>query len=347
MWLLRFPHRLRARVVIATVAMAVAVPAPVAADPAPPDGASEAVSRLAELSHQAEELTEQWHNARADLDARRSESAIAVAAASAAADAAARSRADQTEFRGRVDNFIAASLRGAAAYELAAVLGSESPGDLLDRMETLDLVAADNDAALRALRAAVQDAQVAERAARDAHERAASAQRAAERLTAEIERRRRDMDTQIVVMRDELARLTPQDRESYVGGGQTDFVLTGPVGGGVAVDAMRRALTQQGKPYLWAAEGPASYDCSGLLYWAYGQLGVALPRPSRDQATVGRAVPREQVRPGDLLAFYRPVSHIGIYVGEGRLVHAPQGGDVVKVSTVDWGDVTAIRRIGS
>jgi len=251
MWLLRFPHRLRARVVIATVAMAVAVPAPVAADPAPPDGASEAVSRLAELSHQAEELTEQWHNARADLDARRSESAIAVAAASAAADAAARSRADQTEFRGRVDRFIAASLRGAAAYELAAVLGSESPGDLLDRMETLDLVAADNDAALRALRAAVQDAQVAERAARDAHERAASAQRAAERLTAEIERRRRDMDTQIVVMRDELARLTPQDRESYVGGGQTDFVLTGPVGGGVAVDAMRRALTQQGKPYLW------------------------------------------------------------------------------------------------
>lgn len=342
-----YPRWLRARVAIAVVALALVMPAPVVADPAPPDDASAAVSRLADLSHEAERLTEQWHNARADLEARRADRAAATRAVETAAVEAERSRADQAEFRERVDRFLAASLRGAAAFEFAAVFASESPRDLLDRMEALDFVAADNDAALRALRSAVEGTRVAEDAAQEAEGRAAAAERDAERLTVELEQRQRDMDRQIAVVRGQLAQLAPPDRDSYLGGGQIDFVPIGPLGEGVAVDAMRRALTQQGKPYVWAAEGPDSFDCSGLLYWAYRQVGVSLPRPSRDQATVGNAVPREQIRPGDLIAFYRPVSHIGIYVGNGKLVHAPQGGDVVKVASVQWSDVTAIRRIAS
>ncbi|HEX2301749.1 MAG TPA: NlpC/P60 family protein, partial [Pseudonocardiaceae bacterium] len=88
-------------------------------------------------------------------------------------------------------------------------------------------------------------------------------------------------------------------------------------------------------------------DCSGLVKWSYEQAGMSgLPHSSRQQAQMGTSVSRSKLKPGDLIALYSPVSHIGLYVGNGRYVHAPQAGDVVKVSSVPWSDVTAMRRIG-
>ncbi|HSK60402.1 MAG TPA: C40 family peptidase, partial [Actinomycetospora sp.] len=112
----------------------------------------------------------------------------------------------------------------------------------------------------------------------------------------------------------------------------------------VAMDALRVALTQQGKPYVWGATGPSTYDCSGLVQWAYRQIGVGLPRVSRQQALVGIPVAPNDARPGDLVFFNSPVSHVGIYVGGGKFLEAPQSGDVVKVSDVRSG-VTGVRRI--
>ncbi|MFW3173104.1 C40 family peptidase, partial [Geodermatophilus sp. CPCC 206100] len=102
-----------------------------------------------------------------------------------------------------------------------------------------------------------------------------------------------------------------------------------------AQKAVDRALAQRGKPYVWAAEGPGSFDCSGLVLFAYQAAGVSLPHSSRLQSQTGRTVSRAEARPGDLVAFYSPVSHIGIYLGNGQMVHAPTSGDVVKVASVD------------
>ena len=107
------------------------------------------------------------------------------------------------------------------------------------------------------------------------------------------------------------------------------------------------ALAQQGKAYVWAGAGPNVYDCSGLTQFAFAAAGVSLPHSSRVQSSMGSPVARADLRPGDLLFFYSPVSHVGIYVGNGLMVHAPTAGDVVKVSSVDgmYGFNTARRLV--
>ena len=95
------------------------------------------------------------------------------------------------------------------------------------------------------------------------------------------------------------------------------------------------AMNQRGKPYVWAAAGPDSYDCSGLTQYAFATAGVRLPHSSSMQAQMGTPVARGDARPGDLVSFYSPVSHIGIYIGNGQMIHAPTSGDVVKVASID------------
>lgn len=92
-----------------------------------------------------------------------------------------------------------------------------------------------------------------------------------------------------------------------------------------------------GTPYVWAANGPNSFDCSGFTRYVYAHFGVNLPRVSRDQAQVGTPVSRQNLQPGDLVFFKRggaPVHHVGIYVGNGSYIHAPRTGDVVKISAL-------------
>src|SRR5215218_2425961 len=100
----------------------------------------------------------------------------------------------------------------------------------------------------------------------------------------------------------------------------------------VAVDT---ALAQQGKPYAWGATGPSSYDCSGLTYSAYAAAGVSIPRTSRDQSTAGVYVDRASLQPGDLIFFYNPVGHVGMYIGNGLMVHSSTYGQPVGVIPVD------------
>lgn len=101
---------------------------------------------------------------------------------------------------------------------------------------------------------------------------------------------------------------------------------------------LAKLLAQEmGKPYKWSAEGPDSYDCSGLVYYIYGKLGISLPRVARDQAGAGTYVSKDELKYGDLVFFARDgknINHVGIYVGNGEMVHAPQTGDVVKKTTI-------------
>jgi cell wall-associated NlpC family hydrolase len=95
--------------------------------------------------------------------------------------------------------------------------------------------------------------------------------------------------------------------------------------------AARIALRAVGVPYRWGGTSPASgFDCSGLVYWAYGELGVEVPHSSYALADIGRRVARPKLRPGDVLIF-SGYGHVGLYVGRGRMVHAPHSGRLVEV----------------
>jgi cell wall-associated NlpC family hydrolase len=100
------------------------------------------------------------------------------------------------------------------------------------------------------------------------------------------------------------------------------------------VRALSAAVTAKGTPYVWGGTSPSGFDCSGLVQWAYRKAGITLPRSSQAQSTVGTPVSESNLQPGDLVFFYRPVSHVGIYLGGGQVLHAPEPGDVVKVSPI-------------
>ncbi|HVL85785.1 MAG TPA: NlpC/P60 family protein [Pseudonocardia sp.] len=115
--------------------------------------------------------------------------------------------------------------------------------------------------------------------------------------------------------------------------------------GGSARAAAELAMSKIGAPYRWGADGPNAFDCSGLVQWAFGNAGIDLPRTSRAQSGVGERVSRSALQPGDLVFFYSPVSHVGIYIGDGRIVHASTSGKPVKVSDVDAMPFTTARRV--
>ena len=113
-----------------------------------------------------------------------------------------------------------------------------------------------------------------------------------------------------------------------------------PAPNATAAAAVRAALGQVGKPYRWGATGPASFDCSGLTRFAYTHAGLTLPRTSRQQWTAGRHVQVEGLRPGDLVFWAHDpadpstIHHVGMYVGQGLMVHAPHTGALVRVDAL-------------
>ncbi len=120
-----------------------------------------------------------------------------------------------------------------------------------------------------------------------------------------------------------------------------------PVASSRAGTVVNAALTQLGVPWVFARSDPGvAFDCSGLTMWAWGTVGVSMPHQSRAQAASFPSVPSASAQPGDLVFYYSPISHVGIYIGGGQLVHAPNSGTVVKVSTVSWDKVAIVTRPG-
>jgi cell wall-associated NlpC family hydrolase len=104
-------------------------------------------------------------------------------------------------------------------------------------------------------------------------------------------------------------------------------------------------MSKIGSPYRYGATGPNAFDCSGLVSWAYEKAGKSLPRTSRAQSKVGTPVSRDNLQPGDLVFFYNPVSHVGIYIGDGKIVHASTRKSPVKISDMSRMKFNSARRV--
>jgi cell wall-associated NlpC family hydrolase len=112
-----------------------------------------------------------------------------------------------------------------------------------------------------------------------------------------------------------------------------------------AEKALAFARAQIGKPYVWGAVGPGSYDCSGLTQAAWKAAGVTLPRTTYDQVDAGTTVPLADARPGDLVFFYDDITHVGLYIGNGMMIHAPKPGTYVREESIYYDGESAIHSV--
>ncbi|MFV0428871.1 MAG: NlpC/P60 family protein [Arachnia sp.] len=109
--------------------------------------------------------------------------------------------------------------------------------------------------------------------------------------------------------------------------------------------AAQIALAQVGKSYVWGTSGPNTFDCSGLTSYAYRQVGINLTRSSRGQAGLGTPVSKSNLQPGDLVFYYSPISHVGIYIGNGKIVHAANPRSGVQVASLNLMPYSGARRV--
>lgn len=151
---------------------------------------------------------------------------------------------------------------------------------------------------------------------------------------------------------DERARYAAQDGHGAAGGderasrGERSELPRGSVRApnARAAQAVSYAYSALGKPYVWGATGPSSFDCSGLTQAAWRSAGVALPRTTYTQINAGERVSRSQLAPGDLLFFYSGITHVGMYIGDGRMIHAPRPGAPVRIAPIDQMPLTGATR---
>ncbi|HLM87835.1 MAG TPA: NlpC/P60 family protein [Streptosporangiaceae bacterium] len=122
--------------------------------------------------------------------------------------------------------------------------------------------------------------------------------------------------------------------------------ITIPTANTVGAQALAAALSRRGDPYVWGAAGPGTFDCSGLVVWAFAQEGIALPHYTGDLWNSGVHIPRADLEPGDLVFFFPDISHVGIYLGDGLMVDAPDFGETVRVEPVYWAYYVGAVRIG-
>jgi cell wall-associated NlpC family hydrolase len=336
----------RAVLVLAAVLGAVSSTVPAQATPgtSTPATSAQAAELVAAKGHELEVITEEFNDARETL---RGHQATAEAAAGEVAAATARLSAAQQQVRG----IARAAYTGEGFGAFQALLVSGSADEFVDRMAILQTVAGHQTAVLG-------DAAAANVAAAQAQAAAARAAAEAKAQYDDVTARQASLQAQVDEYRATFAALSAQEQraaiESHDGERASRSerepvpVDPGPIvadSGAVQV-AIDTAMAQRGKPYVWAASGPRSFDCSGLTSFAFAAAGISLPHSSRMQSQLGQPVSRDDLRPGDLVFFYSPVSHVGIYIGNGQMVHAPTFGDVVKVAPLMSGFSGARRIVG-
>lgn len=235
----------------------------------------------------------------------------------------------------RVGALAARAYKGGTVGAVNALLDSRSPGEVVEQIGLLDRYAHFQQ----------QDVREASELRDELTTAKAGLERTIDQLArteAEFAQKRRQIDAEI----DRLQRL--RLRAYGNGGGGPLRPAPCPAGypGGPAGVAVKFACAQIGKPYVWGAEGPHAYDCSGLMLAAWARAGVALPHNAARQRQVTASVSRSALRPGDLVFYYRDLHHVGMYVGDGWVVHASRAGQPVKMKRMDTSPIHSFGRPG-
>ncbi|MET8369405.1 NlpC/P60 family protein [Micromonospora sp. DT68] len=216
-----------------------------------------------------------------------------------------------------------------------AMLGSRSPSEMVGQLEMLDRFAHNQQQDVK---------QVADLRDELARQKAPLDELVAElTLTeAQLAAKKKQINAEI----DKLQKLRLKVYGNGGGGPLRPAPCPASYPGGGAGTAVKFACAQIGKPYVWGAEGPNSYDCSGLMLAAWAKAGVSLPHNAAQQSRVTKDVSRADLRPGDLVFYYSDIHHVGMYVGDGWVVHASQAGQPVKMKKVDDGPIHSYGRPG-
>ncbi|MER6603432.1 hypothetical protein C6W96_08125 [Streptomyces sp. CS149] len=331
-----FTRGVRVTVVSAAAATAAATltGAPASADPKETrESAKAAVDRLYE---EAERATERFNAAGERVKLLRGE-------ADRAQDATARGQERVNEMRNALGAMAGAQYRTGSIDPSVALLLSADPDTYLEQAAALDRAGARQAMTLDKLRHAQR---------RLAQSRAETTRALTdlERNRTAVTRHKRAVEAKLREARRLLASLPPEDRASFDRASRSgrdglpdlSGVAPGSARAMSAVAAVHQAL---GKPYVWGANGPSGFDCSGLMQWAYAQAGVSLPRTSQAQRYAGSMVPLSQAQPGDLVVYRADASHVGMYVGNGQVIHAPYPGAAVRYDPVGMMPVSSVTRI--
>jgi len=337
-------HRLK-RIVRGTLAVTAVIaavsftPATAAPTPPPPDP----VAQFNQLSEQANALNEQINANNVDLANKQALAQKASGDVAAAQQAQQVAQAQEDKYLVQVDHFTDASFEGARFNQLSALLTGTSTKDYLDRASDLQDLATDNLDALNLLSGAVDAAHKAEQRAQNDLRTAQNATAAAAALKAQLAQQATALQAQLAPLIAARNRLSAAQQAALRNTGVQGVFVAPP---GVRGAAMTVALAQRGKPYVWAAAGPNSFDCSGLVIYSYAHAGMSgLPHSSSQLSTMGVAVSQANLEAGDLVFFGSPVHHVGIYVGNGLMVDAPNFGTVVRVEPLFSG-YSGARRLG-
>ncbi|QQZ53643.1 C40 family peptidase [Streptomyces microflavus] len=318
----------------AATAAATLTGAPASADPK--DARESAKAAVDRLYGEAEQATELFNEAGERVERLRGE-------ADRAQDAAARGQESINRMRNSLGAMAGAQYRTGSIDPALALLLSSDPDTYLERAAALDRAGARQALTLDKLRHA-------QRKVAQTRSEANRALTELERNRAAVTRHKRSVEAKLRQARQLLNSLPAEDRASFErasrsgrdGAPDLSDVAPGSARAMSAVAAVRQAL---GKPYVWGANGPSGFDCSGLMQWAYAQAGVSLPRTSQAQRYAGRMVPLSQALPGDLVAYRADASHIGMYVGNGQVIHAPYPGAPIRYDPVGMMPVSSVTRI--
>jgi len=315
-----------------------------------------AKARLATLERQAEAASERFDHARDQLLAARGD---VTAARQTLAAANLRVQAHEKSFRSYVAELYEQG--GSSTAGLTPMLLSGTTSQTLQRLSQMRLAATAQERTVVAYAAArrSQEQAAAEAAAaltkmRGAEAAALTARRAIQDKVTEAQHLLRGLRAKqarlIAAARRRAARRAAEARAAALARQQAALAaaasavqaqpLSSPpiapvhASGNVVATAIAVAKQQLGKPYVWGAAGPNSFDCSGLTMYAYGRAGVALPHYTGDQWNVGRHVSESELQPGDLVFFNtdEPLGHVGMYLGGGEFIQAPHTGTVVQIT---------------
>ncbi|MFG2333770.1 NlpC/P60 family protein [Streptomyces sp. NPDC048604] len=323
------PSRTRVTVLTATAAAAVALSANAGAQAAPKPKVDEVKSKVDKLHHEAEEATEQYNLA----EERRGKLQKEI---SALQDKVARGQGELNALRDSIGSVASAQYRSGGIDPSLQLFLSSDPDTYLDKASAIDQLTAKQAEVLQSIQ----------------EKQRTLAQQRAEATTklADLESVRKTLGAKKKTFQGKLAdaqkllnTLTAaerakmqaeEQRASRAAGDRVDLGNEVPASQRGAA-ALNAAATQLGKPYVSGAEGPNSYDCSGLTQWAYRQAGVGLSRTTYTQQNDGVKIGRSQLKPGDLV-FFNSLSHVGLYAGNNTILHAPKPGAVVRYESMDY-----------